>query len=168
MANECNIKLNYHKLQYKQNEVEFLGETYTKSGHKPSKDKVAAFTSMPSPTNRKQVKSFIGMMNYLAKTSPKLSEIAEPIQRACKGQGTIQLGSWTSGSLTSLKKEIASTPVLAYYNSKKQTTLKMDVSIKRLEACLLQDSKPVYFASKALTEAQKGYVVIELEALPVA
>ena len=33
---------------------------------------------------------------------------------------------------------------------------------------MLQDEKPVYFASKALTEAQKGYVVIEIESLAVA
>ena len=34
--------------------------------------------------------------------------------------------------------------------------------MKELGACLLQDEKPVYFASKALTDAQKGYVAIEL------
>ena len=39
---------------------------------------------------------------------------------------------------------------------------------KGLGACLLQDAKPVYFASKALTNAQKGYAVIELESLAVA
>ena len=32
----------YDKLQYKQNEVEFFGETYIKWGHKPSKEKLAA------------------------------------------------------------------------------------------------------------------------------
>ena len=35
-------------------------------------------------------------------------------------------------------------------------------------ACLLQDEKPVYFASKDLTEVQKGYVAIEIESLAVA
>ena len=54
-AKECNVKLNYDKLQYKQSQVEFFGETYTTSGHKASKDKVAVIISMPSPTNRKQV-----------------------------------------------------------------------------------------------------------------
>ena len=29
---KCNVKLNYEKLQYKQDEVEFFGETYTTSG----------------------------------------------------------------------------------------------------------------------------------------
>ena len=46
--------------------------------------------------------------------------------------------------------------MLAYYNPKKQTVLQTDVSIKGLGACLLREEKSVYFASKALTEAQKG------------
>ena len=33
---------------------------------------------------------------------------------------------------------------------------------------MLQDQKPVYFASKALTETQHGYVAIEIESLAVA
>ena len=77
MAKKYNIKLNYDKLQYKQNEVEFFGETYTTSGYKLSKDKVAAITSVPSPTNKEQLQSFICIINYLAKFSPRLSHIAE-------------------------------------------------------------------------------------------
>ena len=45
--------------------------------------------------------------------------------------------------------------------------LQTDASIKGLSSCLLQEGKPVYFASKAVTEAQKGYVVIDLESLVV-
>ena len=32
----------------------------------------------------------------------------------------------------------------------------------------MQEQRPVYFMSKALTEAQQGYVVIEIESLAVA
>ena len=46
--------------------------------------------------------------------------------------------------------------------------LQKDASIKGLGACLLQEGKPIYFASKALTEAQKRYVAIELKSLAVA
>ena len=58
-------------------------------------------------------------------------------------------------ALTNMKKEIASAPVLAYYNPQKQTVLQTDASIKDLDACLLQDEKHVYFVSKALTDAQR-------------
>ena len=39
---------------------------------------------------------------------------------------------------------------------------------KGLGACLLQEEKPIYFASKALTETQRGYIAIEIESLAVA
>ena len=51
------------KLQYKKQEDDF-GETYTTSSHQPDKNKVTAITKMPVPTNKKQVKSFIRMINY--------------------------------------------------------------------------------------------------------
>ena len=67
-----------------------------------------------------------------------------------------------------MKQEIVSVPILAFYNPKKQAVLQTDVGIKGLGTCLIQEEKPVYFASKALTEAQQGYVAIELESLAVA
>ena len=39
--------------------------------------------------------------------------------------------------------------------------------MKGLGACLMQDEWPAYFASKAFTEVQKGYVAIEIESLAV-
>ena len=59
-------------------------------------------------------------------------------------------------------------PILANYNPNKPTILQTDASCKGLGACLLQNDKLVYFASKALTEMQKGYMAIELESLAVA
>ena len=165
-AQKCNVKLNYDKLQYKQVEAEFFGETYTTSSHKPAK--VSVITAMPSPTNKKQVQSFIGMINYLPKFSLRFSELAEAIRELSKDKVPFIWGTEHQHVFTQIKKEISSAPVLAYYNPMKQTVLQTDTSIKGLGACLLQEDKPVYFASKALTDAQRGYVAIELELLVVA
>ena len=67
-----------------------------------------------------------------------------------------------------MKNEIVAAPMMAYYNARKQTVLQTDASIKGFGACLLQDHKPVYFANKALTEVQGGYVAIELESMAMA
>ena len=107
------------------------------------------------------------MMNYLGKFSPRLSAIAEPIRELAKDKVPFRCGPEHQAAFISLKTEIARAPVFAYYTPKKQTTLQSGTSIKGLRACLLQDSKPVYFASKALTDAQTGYVVIEFEDLAV-
>ena len=74
-AHENNVKLNL--VQYKQTQVDFFGETYTTDGCKPSSDKVQAITNMPQPANKKELQSFIGMVNYLSKFTPRLSELAE-------------------------------------------------------------------------------------------
>ena len=111
---------------------------------------------MSPPTNKKQVQSFIGMINYMSKFSVRLLELAEPIRELAKDKVPFNWGPEHQHAFTQVKKQILSAPVLAYYNPKKQPVLQTDASIKGLGACLLQAGKPVYFASKAITEAQKG------------
>ena len=82
-AKKWNVQLNSDKLQYKKTEIDFFGETYT-SGHKPAQSKVSAITEMPTPTCKRQVHSFIGMINYLSKFSARLSELVEPIKEISK------------------------------------------------------------------------------------
>ena len=108
------------------------------------------------------------MVNYLSKFSARLSELAEPIRELCKDKVPFNWGPKHQAVFKQMKHEIVRAPILAYYNPKKETVLQTDASVKGLGACLLQDQKPVYFASKALTETQHGYVAIEIESLAVA
>ena len=64
-ARKCNVKLNLNKLQYKKTEVDFFSKTYTTNGCKPAQIKVSAIVEIPAPTCKKQIQSFIGMINYL-------------------------------------------------------------------------------------------------------
>ena len=167
-ARHCNVRLNYKKLQCKETEVEFFGETYTVDGHKSAKGKVQAIVEMPAPSCKKEVQSFIGMIKYLSKFSARLSELALPIRELAKEKVVFNWGSEHPAAFKLVKKEIAAAPILAYYDPKKTTVLQTDASINGLGAFLLQDEKPVYFTRKALTEAQRGYAAIELESLAVA
>ena len=167
-ARECNVHLNYDKLQYKQTEVDFFGKTYTTDGRKPSQSKVKAIQEMPPPRCKKQVQSFIGMVNYLSKFLTQLSELTKPIHELSKEKVPFNWGPEHDEAFHLIKREITAAPILAYYNPNKPTILQTDASSKGLGVCLLQNEKPMYFASKALTEMQKGYVVIELESLAVA
>ena len=120
---------------------------------------------MPFPPNKKQVQSFIGMITFLSKFSPRLSELAEPTRELSKHKVPFNWGPEHQQAFTEIKKEISNTPILAYYNPKKQTVLQTDTSIKGLGACLLQDLRPVYFASKALTEPKRGMLLLKLNCL---
>ena len=83
-ARKCNVKLNFEKLQYKCMKVNFYGETYTTEGCKPAQSKITAIVKMPSPSSKKGVQSFISMINYLSKFSPRLTELAKPIRELVK------------------------------------------------------------------------------------
>ena len=120
---------------------------------------------MPEPSCKKEVHSFLGMLNYLSKFSTRLSELSEPIRELSKEKVLFNWGLEHREAFNTIKKEISSALNLAYYNLDKETVLQIDVSIRGLGACLLQQGRPVYFASKALTETQKGYIAIELESL---
>ena len=108
------------------------------------------------------------MVNYLSKFSARLPEVAEPIRDLCKEKVAFNWGPEHGSAFQLINKEIAAATILAYYNPKKPTVLQTDASCKGLGACLLQNQKPVYFASRALSETHKGYVAIELESLVAA
>lgn len=77
---------------------------------------------------------------------------------------------WTeqaSHDFEALKDDISSDTVLAYYDPKKQATIEVDASGVALGAVLLQEGRPVAFASKALTDTEKRYANIEREMLAV-
>ena len=153
-ARKSNIHLNFNKLQYKKTKVDFFGKTYTTDGCKPSQSKVSVISEMPPPTCKKQVQSFIGMINYVSKFLARLLELAEPIRELSKDKVPFNWGPEHHAAFKQIKKETVRAPTLAYYNPKKETTLQTDASITGLGACLLQDQKLVYFARKGLTETQ--------------
>ena len=137
-------------------------------GCKPAQSKVSTIVEMPAQTCKKQVQSFIGMVNYLSKFSMRLLELAEPIRELSKDKVPFSWGPECQEVFNQMKREIVRAPILTYYNARKETVLQTDASTKGLGTCLLQEQRPVYFASKALTEVQRGYVAIEIESLAVA
>ena len=70
-------------------------------------------------------------------------------------------------SFAELKKLAAKAPVLGYYNPGKPVTLSVDASSKGLGAVLIQDEKPIAYASRALTATQQKYAQIEKETLAI-
>ena len=84
----------------------------------------------------------------------------------CKKDTLFTWESSQQAAFEAIKKEITSAPVLAYFDQSKASTIQSDVSKKGLGAVLLQDDKPVIYASRALTETER-YSNIERELLSV-
>ena len=149
-------------------EVDFLERLIPPMVTSQFKAKLKQSLSFQLQLAKKQVQSFIGMINYLPKFSARFSELVEPIRELCKDKVPFNWDPEHQDAFKLMKREIATAPILAYFNPRKQTVLQTDTNIKGLGACLLQHQKPLYFACKDLTEAQREYVAIELESLAVA
>ena len=59
---------------------------------------------MPAPTNKKQVQSFIGMINYLFKFSARLPDIAEPSREMAKNKVPFNWSQEHQSAFTQMKK----------------------------------------------------------------
>ena len=55
-----------------------------KRGLKVDSDKVSAIRQMKPPDTIQGLRSFLGMVNYLNRFDPTLSELTEPLRRLCK------------------------------------------------------------------------------------
>ena len=161
------IKLNKQKLKLKCTEFPYLGHLVTKEGLKPDPDKIKAVQEMPRPDNIKAVRRFCGFVNYLAKFMPKLSEVMEPIRNlTCKESEW----NWThehNKAFMRIKEMATTAPLLKYYNPQEELTIQCDASERGLGAALLQQGRPVAFASRAMTETESRYAQIEKELLSV-
>ena len=136
-AHKNGVKLNYEKIQYKKNEVEFFGETYTTDGRKADPKKIEAIANMPNPTNKKEVQTFLGMVQYLSKFSPRLSELSEPLRYLVHIHVPFIWQAEHTQAVEAIKKEIAQAPILKYYDPKKPIVLQTDASVKGLGVVLL-------------------------------
>ena len=118
--------------------------------------------------NVASLQSFNGIVNYLKKFSPVLSELSELQRRLCKSGVKWAWESEQQNAFVAIKQVIMTLPVLAYFDKTKKHTIQCDASNKELGAVLLQESRPDMYVSRALTETElQRYSNIERELLAI-
>ncbi|KAK7899105.1 hypothetical protein WMY93_019958 [Mugilogobius chulae] len=164
---EKNIKLNADKFKLRKEEVPYIGHLLTSEGLKVDPEKVRAVTEMPAPTNVKGVQRLVGLVNYLSKFYEHLSDDCEILRQLTHKES---LWEWTDvqeDAFKRIKDKITKVPVLKYYSPEEELTLQCDASETGLGAALTQGGKPVAYASRALTQTERGYAQIEKECLAI-
>lgn len=161
------IKLNRGKLQLCRPEVSFLGHLLTEQGLKADPEKIKAVVDMPRPENVEDIQRFAGFVNYLARFLPHLSEVLQPLRKLTHGDVKWEWGDQEEKAFEEVKKLVTSAPVLAYYKESEELILQTDASSTGLGAVLMQNGRPIAFASRALLPAESRYAQIEKEMLSV-
>ncbi|CAI6377494.1 unnamed protein product [Macrosiphum euphorbiae] len=161
------IKFNREKSQIAVNEVKFLGHIFSVKGIQIDKSKIKAIENMVEPKNKKDLERFLGMMTYVQKFVPNMSQLAVPLRELLKKDCNWYWGETQIKAFNVLKCALTSEPLLQYFDLNKKCTLSVDASKDGLGAVLLQNDYPVAYASKTLNDTQKQYAQIEKELLAI-
>ena len=135
----------------------------TREGLKQDPDKVKSITQMKVPEDRKALQRFLGMVTYLSKFVPKLSELGAPINDLIKKDNAWMWDSMQQKVFEEIKSAIANPPVLKFYVP---VTLSWDSSQSGIGA-VSQNGIPIAYASRAMNPTQQRYTQIKKELLAI-
>ena len=92
------------KSEFFLNKTKWLGHEIDETRIKPNKEKVKAILELKHPKNQKQLKSFLGAIQYLAKFLLRLSERTERLLRLLKKDSTWNWEKQEDEDFNSIKK----------------------------------------------------------------
>lgn len=169
---ERRVELNWEKCVFGVTKVEFLGHQISPDGIIPADDKVAAIQSFRRSENEAEVRSFLGLANYLNKFIPNLATLDEPLRMLTKKDSKFEWNVHHQQSFDSIKAAMTDILRLGFFNKDHRTTVMSDASPTGLGAILIQTdpsgrSRVVTCASKSLTDTERRYCQTEKEALAI-
>lgn len=166
-AREKKVKFNKNKIQYRKDEVTYVGYLFSEKGKQIAPDRTEAISALKDPTNIKESQRILGMINYIRDFIPNLATEAAPLRELLKGKMSCAWLPRHSEVLKAIKNKITKAPILQTFNENKERKIQTDASSTGVGNCLLQENKPVAFASRSLTEAEQNYSQTEKELLSV-
>ena len=158
------LVLNKRKLQFKKEEVSFFGHRWNSTGISPDPKKTESILKMQFPPDKETMHSFLGLVNFLNRYTPRLAELCSPLRKLILKDSHYSPGDPEHAAFNAIKAEFQKKIILPYFDRNKETILQTDASKKGFGAVILQEEQPIYYASRALTSAEKNYQNLEREA----
>ena len=169
-----NMFLKAQKCFFGYSEIDFVGKVLSEKGLKMSQLKIQSVLDFPIPVVSKQLKSFLGIVNYFRDFVRNASTITKPLHGLIADYHKAQKIKWTSEAVTAfntVKAEISKCTTMHFLNDSDPICLHTDASDYGIGGYLFQivdgTEHPVAFVSKSLSKTQLRWSVIQKEAYAI-
>lgn len=167
---ENGLRVKESKCEFGKTQIEYLGHVLDEKGVYPSQDKVRAIHKAPAPTNVKELRAFLGLVNYYGRFVPQQSTLLAPLYSLLKDQATWRWSKAEQDSFNKCKELLTCDRVLMHYDPHLPLSLACDASAYGIGAVIQHttpdgEEHPIAYASRTLSPAEKKYSQIEKEAL---
>ncbi|WKA13007.1 hypothetical protein VitviT2T_030344 [Vitis vinifera] len=129
-------------------------------------DKIRAILDMPAPRTEREVRGFLGRLQYISRFIARLTDICEPIFRLLRKSQPTVWDDQCQRAFERIREYLLSPPVLASPTPGRPLLLYLSVSDVALGCMLAQldDSgkdRAIYYLSKRMLDYETRYVTIE-------
>ena len=169
---DAGYRASERKSEFFLKKTKWLGHEIDETGIKPNTEKERAIIELKHPEKQKQLKSFLGAIQYLAKFIPRLSERTENFRGLLKKDSKWNWGKEHDEDFNNIKKILTEAPSLAHYAKDRDNIFTTDASKTGLGNTLWQkqsdgEIRPIAFGSRNLNESEQTFLIGELELLAV-
>lgn len=168
------ITLNPAKCEFGGEEVEFVGHTISATGTSFSERKRSKVLDFPPPTTKRQLKGFIGLVNYFRDHVRNLSTLLVPFQELTNNYHPKEVVPWSERlqkAYEEIQQRVAACPALFFVDDTSPIYVQTDASEYGIGAYIFQKKEgrehPIRFVSKSLAKAQLNWSTIEKEAFAI-
>lgn len=168
------VVVNISKCEFFKNSLNFLGHVVSSDGIKPTADKVKAVETFPKPITKRDMRRFLGLLNFYHRFIPKCAQILFPLNTYLKGSKvrSCERISWTDDgekAFIEAKSALAKAAMLTFPMPHAETSIAVDASDFAVGGILQQKQgsywKPIAFFSKTLQPREQKYSAFSRELL---
>lgn len=170
------VQINVDKSEFGVASLTFLGHTISPEGVTPLHSRASAIQQFPKPSTQRQLKEFLGMINFYNRFIPRCSLLLQPLYamvKPCKRGRSIAL-QWTSqadAAFLAAKQALSDTVTLAFPDRDAEISIATDASDSGTGAVLQQRTdgawKPIAFFSRKLSSSESKYSAYDRELLAI-
>ena len=125
-------------------EVKYLGQIIDKTGARLDPDKIKAIQKCQiQQTNKQELHRFLGLVNYVGKFIPNLSQITTPLRNLLEKNSHWNWNHEHDTTTDTIKNIITANPTLQFFDINKKAQIRVDASCQTLGVCLMQDNRPI-------------------------